>query len=147
MSGRRAVRVGGSTVVELVAAAATDGRVSVQEHRLARGAGAPAHAHTLEDQVVYVLEGEVALAGGGAERLLEAGDCALLRRSVPHSWTALSATACMLVVIVPGAFGDFWFDVGEPADLAEGGGSDPLPPGLPALLAERGVVLTGPAAP
>ena len=42
----------------------------------AGGQSALRHWHTLEDEFVYVLEGEVVLVTNGGEQVLRAGDCA-----------------------------------------------------------------------
>jgi uncharacterized cupin superfamily protein len=39
------------------------------------------HWHSNEDEIVYVLEGEVTLIEDGAETVLHAGDCATFRKT------------------------------------------------------------------
>ena len=108
----RSAGFGGGTVRELVSAASTDGRVAVQEHGGARGFGHPTHAHTLEDEVLYVLEGEVEVTAG--DRLVTAspGECVPLRRHEPHGWRIVSDGGRVLITTVPGAFADYFLDAG-----------------------------------
>ncbi len=59
------------------------------------------HWHSNEDEMVYVLEGEVTLVEGDAETLLRPGDAATFLRNVPiahtlHNRSAL-ATRCLVV--------------------------------------------------
>jgi uncharacterized cupin superfamily protein len=42
------------------------------------------HWHTHEDELVYVLEGEVVLAEDDGERVLKAGDCAAWKAGAPN---------------------------------------------------------------
>lgn len=119
----------GGTVRELVSAASTDGRVAVQEHEGPRGYGHPAHAHTLEDEVLYVLEGAVEVEQGDRVTSAAAGACVALRRHVPHRWRVTSERARVLITTVPGAFAEYFLDPG-------GGG-----PWACGELARRGVVL------
>ncbi len=108
----RSTGFGGGTVRELVSAASTDGRVAVQEHGGARGFGHPTHAHTLEDEVLYVLEGVVEVTAG--DRLVTAspGECVPLRRHEPHGWRIVSDDGRVLITTVPGAFADYFLDSG-----------------------------------
>jgi quercetin dioxygenase-like cupin family protein len=119
----------GGTVRELVSAASTDGRVAVQEHEGAEGYGHPAHAHTLEDEVLYVLEGVVEVEAGDHRTTAGAGSCVALRRHVPHRWRVVSERGRVLITTVPGAFADYFLcaEAGEPWACDE--------------LARRGVVL------
>ena len=134
MSGEgRSAPFGGGTVRELVSAASTDGRVAVQEHAGPRGHGHPAHAHTLEDEVLYVLEGVVEVEWGGRRVEASTGDCVALRRHVPHRWRVASDRARVLVTTVPGAFAEYFLDPGAAG------------PWAPDELARRGVVLSASA--
>jgi len=129
----RSAAFDGALVIEMVSAASTDGRVAVQEHRGARGAGHPMHAHTLEDEVLYVIEGVVEVTACDLVTRAEAGSCVPLRRHVPHGWRIVSDGGRVLITTVPGAFADFFL---------EAGGDDPWSRDH---LARRGVVLSTPA--
>ncbi len=128
-SGRSAA-FDGAVVIELVSAASTDGRVAVQEHRGAPGFGHPMHAHTLEDEVLYVIEGVVEVTSCDVVTRAEVGTCVPLRRHVPHAWRIVSDGGRLLITTVPGAFADFFL---------EAAGGDPW---RGDDLARRGVVLS-----
>lgn len=102
----------GGRVRELVSAASTDGRVAVQEHAGPRGYGHPAHAHTLEDEVLYVLEGAVEVEVAGRRSAVAAGECVALRRHEPHRWRVVSEHGRVLITTVPGAFADYFLEPG-----------------------------------
>lgn len=106
----RSADFAGGTVQELVSAASTDGRVAVQEHRGARGFGHPMHAHTLEDEVLYVVEGVVEVTACDRVTTAPAGTCVPLRRHVPHGWRIVSESGRLLITTVPGAFADFFLE-------------------------------------
>lgn len=109
MSTRRSATLGASTVSELVPAAVTDGRYAVHEHRAPRGFAVPEHVHTLEDELIYVLAGEVTIVESGRAARAGPGGCVALRRHVAHGWRVESERARLLVVHVPGALGDVVF--------------------------------------
>lgn len=59
------------------------------------------HWHSAEDEMVYVLEGEVTLIEGNAETLLRPGDAATFRAGVPvgHFLENRSASATRCIVV------------------------------------------------
>jgi mannose-6-phosphate isomerase-like protein (cupin superfamily) len=70
----------GSLLSWLINAEETDGSFSLLIAHARRGSEPPPHVHTREDEVFFLLEGEIAFAVEGASALLEAraGDCVLL---------------------------------------------------------------------
>jgi quercetin dioxygenase-like cupin family protein len=145
---QRATDVAGCTVVELVAAAATDGRYAVQEFRGARGFSPPLHAHTLEDETLYVLEGEVSVTRPGRVTRGGPGTCVTLRRREAHTWRVESDEARVLVICAPGGLGDVYFETcPRVAPDRPPRAADPAAPGAEALaraLASRGVLTVPP---
>lgn len=99
----------------------TGGRFALVEHPLApRALGAPLHTHEHEDELSYVLEGEVGVQVG--ERVQVAGPGAVIDkpRGVPHAfWNAGAAPARVLELITPAGF-ERYFE--EAAELFAGGG-------------------------
>src|SRR5205823_12845489 len=61
---------------------------------------APAHAHE-EEQLFFVLEGEVELTMDGEVRMMRAGDVALIPAWVTHSVRSLDAPAYQMDVFSP----------------------------------------------
>ena len=79
-------------------AGADSGSLSVVEFLAPRGFGPPLHEHRDEDEIVIVLEGEVAFRSGGAETVAAAGATAFLPHAVPHTFQVLSEEARMVSI-------------------------------------------------
>ena len=65
----------------------TEGRVSVMEQLAPANWSPPTHVHSKEDQVLYILEGEITAQLGGPDgptTLVKAGESVFLPRQVPH---------------------------------------------------------------
>ncbi len=90
------------------AAATRSGEHPIQPRALA----APLHTHADEDEISYILEGEVGLQIG--ERVLRAGPGTLVfkPRGVPHAfWNRTDAPARLLEIIAPAAFAQYFRDI------------------------------------
>src|SRR4051812_27245153 len=64
----------------------------------------PLHAHTREDEIWYVLEGEIRFHIGGETQVGGPGSFVYIPRNVPHTFEVISAKAR-------------WFGFGTPAGL------------------------------
>src|SRR3954463_812270 len=60
--------------------------ISVLERRAPHGDSAPLHVHRNEDEVFYVLEGELRLKSADADVRLGPGEAALAAAEVPHTY-------------------------------------------------------------
>jgi quercetin dioxygenase-like cupin family protein len=84
----------------------TGGRFALVEHPIRpRALAAPLHTHANEDEISYILEGEVGVQIG--ERVLRAGPGTLVfkPRGVPHAfWNQGDAPARLLELISPAGF-------------------------------------------
>lgn len=79
----------------------TGGVFSLIEQHYRPGAGVPAHFHTQEDAVFYIVEGHMDFVVGGKNISAEAGATVLLPRGVPHASTAGDHGAKALVTFFP----------------------------------------------
>ena len=79
----------------------TGGRLAVHEHRLPGGFSSPLHAHLEDDEVFYVLEGELTAHLDGADERAPTGAVVLFPRGVPHAFRVESPTARVLAVNTP----------------------------------------------
>ncbi|MDI2128816.1 cupin domain-containing protein [Yinghuangia seranimata] len=77
------------------------------EQLLEQGFAPPLHAHHIEDEAFYVLDGEVDVVCGDARWALGTGGFAFLPHSVPHSFRVRSATARLLQLTAPSGFEEF----------------------------------------
>lgn len=104
----------------------TGGALSIVEHPFAVGALVPPHVHTLEDEISYVLDGEIGFRSEDQEVVLSPGGYIVKPRGQVHAmWNAGSTPARMIEVISPAGFERFF---GELADMTAAG-----PPELPAI--------------
>lgn len=89
--------------------AATGGLVSIVEHPFAVGAMVPPHVHHLEDEISYVLEGEIGFRSEDDEVVLPAGGYIVKPRGQVHAmWNAGSTPARMIEVITTAGFENFF---------------------------------------
>lgn len=127
----------GSRVRILIDADQTDGRFSLIDMiEVPAGHMPPLHVHHAEDEIFYVIAGEVTLYL--ADRRIECrpGDCVLAPRGVPHAYRVGDRPARWLVMSSPAGFERF---VGSVAALA-----DVDPAALTALAAEHQIEILGP---
>lgn len=112
--------LGGVSVRLLVPAAATEGRFAVVEHRLRpRELAAPLHAHTREDELSVVTDGQVGFVLG--EQVVTGGPGDLVRkpRDQWHTfYNAGESEARLLEVLTPAGFEDYFLELAGmfPAD-------------------------------
>jgi mannose-6-phosphate isomerase-like protein (cupin superfamily) len=84
----------------------------------------PLHAHSREDEVWYVLEGEIVFTIGDREVRGGPGTFAHIPRGVPHSFRVASDTARWFGIGTPAGLDRWFFETGVPA----GGRALPPPP-------------------
>ncbi|CAH0998875.1 Quercetin 2,3-dioxygenase [Neolewinella maritima] len=98
----------------------TNGLFTLIEEDNAAGVQIPPHIHEHEDEVFYVLAGELELTVGDQTTVLQAGDLAFGPRGVPHSWRTIgSSTTRVLLSVFPAGLEAMFAELGE------------LPPGPP----------------
>ena len=136
----------GSVVNLLVTGEETAGRFAVVETRERRGAEPPRHVHTREDELVYVLEGEVTFYAGGERIACPAGACLLLPRGCEHTFVVESGEARLLVLLLPAGLEGYYRELSRPGEQ----GGEPAQDGrldverLVTVAARYGVEITGP---
>jgi quercetin dioxygenase-like cupin family protein len=107
------LELGGSTVIEHLGGEQTGGASALIEFRIAPGYPAPpAHVHTREDELTFVLEGELDVTIGDETRTLHAGEAVFKRRGVPHAFAlAGGGPVRFLETIVPAGFERYFREV------------------------------------
>ncbi len=77
----------------------------------------PLHAHPVEEETFYVLEGEAVIHLDGDERSLGVGGLVSVPPGLPHAYLVTSQVARLLILITPGsgAMEQFFREAGEPA--------------------------------
>jgi quercetin dioxygenase-like cupin family protein len=85
----------------LVAGSATGDHLALLEMRASAGRGIARHVHELEDEVVYVLEGELTFYVGEEVHRAGPGSCLVLPKGIEHSYVVESGQARLLVTVTP----------------------------------------------
>jgi quercetin dioxygenase-like cupin family protein len=93
----------------------TGGAFLLFEDAMSAGKTTPLHVHEGEDELLYVLEGEILVAIDGEEHQLGAGSVAFAPRGVPHAFLVVSPTARLLTLLTPGSAEGFYRGASEPA--------------------------------
>jgi quercetin dioxygenase-like cupin family protein len=116
-----AVWIGSFGTTYKVSSEATGGAVAVVEHALGpRQLGAPLHRHSREDEISYVLEGELTVQQGENVESAAVGGTIVKPRGVFHAfWNAGEIPVRFLEVIAPGAFAQYFREL---APLLSGSG-------------------------
>jgi quercetin dioxygenase-like cupin family protein len=97
----------------------------------------PLHVHTEEDEIWYVLAGEIAFTVGGETRLGGPGTFVYIPRGVPHTFQVKSATARWFGLGLAGRLDQWFFETGEPAPALT---LPPPPAGPPSAAAIAAIV-------
>jgi quercetin dioxygenase-like cupin family protein len=92
----------------------TNGTLTAVEFLAPRNVGPPLHRHDAEDELLYILEGELWLSCADTEAVRGEGAVAWLPRGLPHTFQVRSETARVLVVSTPSGFERFVATLGEP---------------------------------
>ncbi|MEM9564074.1 MAG: cupin domain-containing protein [Actinomycetota bacterium] len=79
-------------------ASESTGSMGVVEFRARRDFGPPVHQHDHEDELIVVLDGEIAFQTGDREIRATAGACAFLPHGVPHCFQVLSDEARFVAI-------------------------------------------------
>jgi quercetin dioxygenase-like cupin family protein len=101
-------------------AAETGGALIVIEDELQRGKSTPLHRHPEQDEIVYVIDGEIAWLVDGEECRVGRGGVVITPRGIPHAFTVVSERARMLFVQTPGSGEAFYRGASEPAGASDG---------------------------
>ncbi|MGH3010875.1 MAG: cupin domain-containing protein [Gaiellaceae bacterium] len=79
------------------------------------GYGPPLHVHTREDEVMYVLEGQIRFGVGDDELVAGPGAWVWQPRDVPHSFKVEFESARALIIFTPGGIERMFEEGGVPA--------------------------------
>jgi len=104
----RSVWYNGSLMTFLATGEDTRGQFSLIEAVTRRGNVPPPHIHHREDEIFYVLEGEVVVTVGDRTTKGTSGTMFFLPHDVPHSFTIESEQSRMLILLSPAGL-EGWF--------------------------------------
>ena len=89
------------------------GSAAIVEHSLeAKSLGAPMHKHTHENEISYVLEGELSVIQNGEVQTATAGQYIVKPKGIFHTfWNATDEKIRFVEVITPGNFENYFAEV------------------------------------
>ena len=112
----------GAKALHKIKSSATNGVFSVMEFFTPPGKGVALHVHEREDELVYLLEGEIEVTLGDQKMKAVPGVMALLPRGIPHGFTNIgNKPSRLLDTILPGQFDNYFVELaalykaGEPS--------------------------------
>lgn len=98
-----------------VGASGSGGVLSAIEFLAPRGFGPPLHRHGVEDELFYVLDGEVRFVVGDQDQVQATGSTVFLPKLLPHTFQVLSESATVFQVTTPAMFEHLVAALGTPA--------------------------------
>lgn len=104
----RSVWYNGGLMTFLATGEETNGQFALIEAVVRKGNVPPPHIHHREDEIFYVLEGEIAVSVGDRTLKGTPGTLIFLPRDVRHSFTIVSEQSRMLILVTPAGF-EGWF--------------------------------------
>ena len=111
----RSVWYNGSLMTFLATDEETQGKFALIEAVSRKGNDPPPHTHRREDEIFYVLEGEVVASVGDRTIRGTPGTMIFLPRDVRHTFTIESEHARMLILVTPAGFEGWFKEFGAPA--------------------------------
>jgi mannose-6-phosphate isomerase-like protein (cupin superfamily) len=97
----------------------TGGRFALIEGSPSPGTEPPPHVHEREDELFYILEGEIDAYIGNEVFKVSAGECLFLPKLKPHTFIVRSPRCRSLVLFVPGGLDGHFRARSSPAEKLE----------------------------
>ena len=106
------LNIAGSQTFHKIKSSNTHGVFSVMEFVTPPGKGVALHVHEREDELVYLLEGEIEVTLGNRKMKAVSGVMALLPRGIPHGFTNIgNKPSRLLDTILPGQFDNYFVEL------------------------------------
>lgn len=109
----------GHTFSFLLTAEQTAGALAVIHCHFRKGGEPPAHFHRFEDEIFYLLEGEIRFHIGDKTFTANPGELAYAPKGIPHSFSLTTDTAKAVLLITPAGIETFFKEFGVPAQSLE----------------------------
>jgi quercetin dioxygenase-like cupin family protein len=97
----------------------TQGRFALVEIVVRRTEEPPLHSHTQEDELVYVVEGEITFHLDGKLRGCAAGAFVFLPKGSEHTYCIESEDARLLVLLMPAGLEGYYRELDVPVDTEQ----------------------------
>lgn len=112
--GGERLSIPGSEFAHKVKSTDTNNVFSVIQIITQPGKGVDLHVHEKEDELVYLLQGEIEVTLGDQTMLAVPGVTALLPRGIAHGFTNVGDTPSILIdTILPGRFDNYFVELSE----------------------------------
>jgi quercetin dioxygenase-like cupin family protein len=105
----------GNLTTNLVETKDTNGAFLLIEATLAPGTEPPPHVHTREDELFYVLEGQVDVYVGNEAFNVSTGECVFMPRVKPHAFVIRSPRLRVLALFTPAGLEEAFRAMSSPA--------------------------------
>jgi mannose-6-phosphate isomerase-like protein (cupin superfamily) len=104
---------GGLTATTKVPNGSVEGQISIIEHTLEPHIlAAPLHRHSREDEISYIISGELTVLQEGEITVVKAGEYVTKPRGLWHTmWNAGSERTHMIEIITPGGFEGYFAEL------------------------------------
>jgi quercetin dioxygenase-like cupin family protein len=112
----------------LATAGDTGGEFALIEARARQGMEPGPHIHSNEDESIYLLSGRIWFKVGQEEYEAGPGDLVFMPRGVQHQFRLLSESIHVLILITPGGFEDYFWQMMRPATSLKIPPLDAVPP-------------------
>jgi mannose-6-phosphate isomerase-like protein (cupin superfamily) len=106
-------------ITVLVGGEQTDGTYTLWRAIIEEGHGPPRHVHHAEDELFYLLSGQLLAECAGKQVTVDAGGCLLLPRNLPHAFVVTNGPADIIHVANPSGFEKFMAEVGPMPESGE----------------------------
>ncbi|GAC1331228.1 MAG: cupin domain-containing protein [Mycobacteriales bacterium] len=136
--------IGGASMSVLFDGAATDGQLAMMRTRMARGAAAPVHVHSNEDEMFVLLQGTGIFWAGDQRYEISDGGAVFLPRNVPHAYRFTSETVDALTLCTPAGIEGFFRAAGWDLSKPRPEGFTVTPAALNEAAAQFGQQILGP---
>jgi quercetin dioxygenase-like cupin family protein len=125
----------GALLVFKALGAETNGQYWALEGLADKHMAVPLHSHNREDEIWYVLEGEIEFILGDEHRIGMAGSFVYIPRDTPHTFMVKSETARWFGFGTPAGLDQWFFETGQPAPSRTLPPPPDAPPDVAAIVA------------
>ena len=94
----------GILVSQLAGGSDTGGAFDLVESKMKKGTEPPPHIHDREDELFYILAGEIRVFADGQVFTMAAGESVFLPKKMPHAYLIESDECHVLALMTPGGF-------------------------------------------
>jgi len=109
-----ALTLGNTMLLHRIRSEQTNGDLSVVEFVSPPGEGVGMHLHQNEDELVYLLEGQIEVTLGEQTMTTPKGACALLPRGIAHGYVNTGdRESRLLAILLPGSLDGFFIRLDE----------------------------------